>query len=109
MNKWFGENKPSLNSKKTKSILFCGSRSKFKGHAFSITGNDKEIEAVSDMKYLGLLGDRHLTFERHANSVCSKVAMHIGLLLRIRAFIDVELAKILYTSLIYPHFCMGTL
>ena len=52
------------------------------------------------MKYLGLLLDKNLIFERRINSVTEKT----GLLSRIRDFIDFQLAKTLYMSLIYLHF-----
>ena len=66
--------------------------------------NNVTIECVHDMKYLGVIIDRHLTFNNHINKLCSKIASKVGLLWRVRSFIDDGLAMMLYNSLIYPHF-----
>ena len=104
---WFHRNKLSLNSQKTKSMLFCGNRSTMKHETLSISVNNTPIENVDEMKYLGMTLDRHLSFDKHVNKVCGKVASRTGLLWRICGFIDFELAKTIYMSLIYPHFLYG--
>ena len=104
LGRWFNNNKLSLNITKTKSMLLSGSRSKLKHESLELTLNDVEIECVQDMKYLGVIIDRHLTFTNHVNKLCGKIAAKIGLLWRVRNFIDNNLAMKLYNSLIYPHF-----
>ncbi len=101
---WFNNNKLSLNITKTKSMLLCGSRSKLKHESLALNLNDVVIECVNDMKYLGVIIDRHLTFTSHINKLCGKISSKIGLLWRVRSFIDDGLAMKLYNSLIYPHF-----
>ncbi len=96
-------NKLSLNCTKTKSMLFCGKRSKHKSESLNIKIDDVTIECVPDMKNLGLVIDKHLTFDIHVNKLCWKLSSRTGLLWRIRSFISKELATTLYTSLIYPH------
>ena len=101
---WFNNNKLSLNIAKTKSMLLCGSRSRLKHECLHVKLNDVNVECVHDMKYLGVFIDRHLTFNTHIQKLCGKISAKIGLLWRVRSFIDNGLAMKLYTSLIYPHF-----
>ena len=100
---WFQLNKLSLNSSKTKSMLLCGRRSRLKSEVLNINIDGTAVECVSEMKYLGLTVDRHLTFEHHVNKLCGKVSSRTGLLWRIRSFINKDLALLLYNSLIFPH------
>ena len=55
------------------------------------------------MKYLAVIVDRFLTFESHVLKVCAKLSSRTGLLWRGRPFIILELARMLYVSLIHPH------
>ena len=102
--RWFSKNKLSLNISKTKAMLLCGNGSKLKHESLELKLNDVEIECVHDMKYLGVIIDRHLTFTSHINKLCGKISAKTGLLWRVRSFIDNNLAMKLYNSLIYPHF-----
>ena len=97
------KNKLSLNCSKTKSMLLCGRRSRLKNDSLAISIDDEHVECVTEMKYLGLIVDRHLTFEQHVTKLCSKVSSRTGLLWRVRSYIPGELALTLYNSLIYPH------
>ncbi len=85
-------------------MLLCGSRSKLKPESLNVVMNDTVIECVCEMKYLGVIIDRHLSFNSHINKLCGKISAKMGLLWRIRNFIDGNLAKMLYNSLIFPHF-----
>ncbi len=104
---WFVKNKLSLNCKKTKSMLVCGRRSRLKDEGLDINIDGENVECVSEMKYLGLLVDRHLTFDSHVNMLCSRISSRAGLLWRVRSFIPYELALTLYNSLIHPHLLYG--
>ncbi len=103
LKKWFESNKLSLNCTKTKSMLLCGRHSRLKSEELYISIDGNAVECVSEMKYLGLIVDRHLSFKQHVNKLCAKISSRTGLLWRIRSFINNDLAHILYNSLIYPH------
>ena len=81
---WFNANKLSLNADKTKYSLF---------HKPSNTDdlplllpkvliNDKEIERVESIKFLGVLLDEHLSWKEHIRYTENKIAKNIGLLYR---------------------------
>ncbi len=101
---WFKVNKVSVNCSKTKCILFCGQRSKHKNNVLDLTLNDSPLDQVNEIKYLGLVIDRYLTFEEHVKSICGKITARTKLLWRIHCSIPRSLAPTLYKSLIYPHF-----
>ncbi len=101
---WFKVNKLSINCDKTNSILFCSQRSRHKNHQLSLTLNDTRLNQVSSIKYLGLIIDRHLTFESHVTKMSGKISARTGILWRICSFIPRQLALDLYKSLIFPHF-----
>ncbi len=100
---WFEQNKLSLNCSKTKAMLVCGRRSRYKQDVLNINIGSDPVECVDEMKYLGVLVDRHLTFEHHINNLCSKISSRTGILWRVRSFINTNLSITLYNSLIFPH------
>ena len=104
LNNWFIANRLSVNCAKTKCILFCGSRSRYRQFDMNLVMNNENLQQVNEIKYLGLTLDRHLQFDRHVDIICSKVNARTKLLWRIRNFIPRSLAKPLYQSLINPHF-----
>ena len=103
LRKCFEKNKLSLNCSKTKFMLLCGRHSRKKSETLNVCIDGESVECVTEMKYLGLIVDRHVTFDQHVNKLCSKVSSKMGLLRRIWSFIPNDLALLLYNSLIYPH------
>ena len=84
-------------------MLLCGCRSKHKSDELNIFIEGEPVKCVHDMKYLGVIDDRHLSFEQHITHLCSKISNRAELLWRVWSFITKELAGLLYNSLIYPH------
>ncbi len=103
LSKWFVVNKLSVNVGKTKAMLFTSNRSKYKHYELSVSLCNENVKHVYSMKYLGLILDPHLTFSLHINKLCGKLNSRSKLLWQIRGFIDFNLAKMLYLSLIQPH------
>ena len=62
--------------------------------------------AVSEkdhVKYLGILIDSTLSWINHIDNISNKVSKSIGLLYKIRNFVDIKIIKTLYYSLVYSH------
>ena len=55
------------------------------------------------MKYLGILIDSTLSWINHIDNISTKVSKSVGLLYKIRNFVDIKIIKTLYHSLVYPH------
>ena len=108
VDKWFSCNKLSVNTTKTKGMLFSSNRYRDKDKTLTIDepreNTGQAIEHVSVYKYLGLWLDPHLTFEHHMNSICRKVKSRTYILRQMRSYISENLALDLYQSLIAPHF-----
>ena len=93
---YFRINKLTVNFNKSKIVVF-GSRS----HAVSaLSFNGTEIEAVSDIKYLGLNIDQGLTWRTHINELCSSISSAIGILYKVRSFFPSSALKMAYNSLV---------
>ena len=107
ISKWFNANRLSVNNTKTNVMLFSGSRSKHRNGVIKVpvgANTDEVLTQVSTVKYLGVELDEHLTFVDHVDKLCRKIKSRTGVLWRMRHFINENLAKDLYLSLIHPHF-----
>ena len=72
INQWFCANRFSFNIAKTNSMLFR-SRHKFKDyHTLNLTQNDKMVQQVDELKYLGMILDTHLSFKQHIDKIISQ-------------------------------------
>ena len=55
---------------------------------------------VNKFKNLGIYIDPHLKWDDHVDYICQKVSKRIGMLSRIRDFIDVKSSKLIFNSMI---------
>ncbi len=62
------------------------------------------IECIRCMKYLGLLLEEVLSFDKHVDYLHNKVSSRLGMLRRSREFLDINTSPTLYKSLVLPHF-----
>ena len=95
---WFQVNKLSINCKKTNTILFCSQRSRHKNYDLNLELHGMRLNQTNEIKYLGLILDRHLTFEQHVAAICNKVNIRTKLLWRVQNFIPRSLARTLYVA-----------
>ena len=88
--RWFNANKLSLNGDKTKYTFFHKAREKdnipLKLPALFI--NDKEIERVTSIKFLGVLFDEHLSWKDHITVIEYKISKNLGLLYTAKRVLD---------------------
>ena len=73
LNNWFKVNHLSVNPKKSKLMVFCRDRSRFKGSHLTVHSGDTLIETVDNFKYLGVHLDSHLSFDTHIDKLITKV------------------------------------
>ncbi len=102
--KWFDNHKLSLNVTKTKGMSFGTAQRLKQSVAMSISFNGDAVEQVSHFKYLGVILDSSLQFDRHVAYVKQKVFARLKALGRLRQYISRSLSLTLYRSLILPHF-----
>ena len=97
---WLNANRLSLNISKTNFVIFAAKNKPLIPVTLLI--NNKAIEQREQVKYLGVLLDSQLTFKPHITSVSKKIARVTGMLNRIRRFVNEQVLRMLYFSLIYP-------
>ena len=94
-----------LNSKKTKYALFHKSSAKddilLKLTISKISG--KKIERETAIKFLGVMLDENITWEKHIRTIESKLAKNIGLLYRAKPLLQVKSLKSIYFAYIHSH------
>ena len=112
INQWLRVNKLSLNITKTE-YMVIGSRQRLRaitdGQSIELSIEGKEISRVKEAKSLGMVIDDSLSWNKHAEETCKKISCGIGMLKRLRPFINQSTAVDIYKSLIEPHFdyCSG--
>ena len=106
--RWLQGNKLSVNVVKIQAIII-GSKPKIKKlknpstlPSFRVGG--EEIDLINETKYLGVVIDDCLTWERHISEVQKKISRAIGLLKYARNFVQTGTLINLYRSIIEPHF-----
>ena len=101
---WLNLNKLTLNTKKTKFMVF-GSKTRLRlCDDIPILINGDIIERVTEFKYLGIYLDETLNFDKHIKYVHNKASDKLGAIRKIRECLDQPTALRLYKSLVLPHF-----
>jgi len=102
---WLCMNKLSLNINKTKFMVITNKP--FTNIVLSIQNHT--LECVSEMKFLGIILDNKLTFKRHIHAVSNKLSSAVGVMYRIRPFMQSYTLKKIYFALIQSHLIYGIL
>ena len=69
LEKWTKENKLQFNESKSKAMLISRKRS---NDNINIYLNNRKMEQVKEMKYLGIYFDSRLSFDRHIENIAEK-------------------------------------
>ena len=95
-----------INAKKTKFMLISKERVKeeFVANSYKIEINNEQIEQVKKIKYLGVIIDDKLLFKEHCNYMVSKISYAINYMSRCSSTLSVWSRKIIFNTLILPHF-----
>ena len=67
------------------------------------------IEHVEDFNFLGITINEMLNWNTHISKLSTKVSKSIGILYKLKSLLPLYILKILYNSLILPHFLYGIL
>lgn len=98
---WLKINKLSLNTSKTKYIIFKPINKQI-GQKFTLNINSARIENVKEIKFLGVCFHENLSWNRHIDQLRSQIAKITGAICRIRNLLPVSTKRYLYFSLVYP-------
>ena len=101
---WCTQNKLSVNSQKTKVMIFTAKKTHPRSADLNLILNGDRLEVVNFYKYLGVILDNNLTFERHINSIHKTVCFRTYQLSCLKIFLTIKMALNIYKTTILPHF-----
>ena len=104
VSQWLVDNKLSLHLGKTESILFGSKRKLHSESNLKIKCNETSISSTSSVKYLGVTIDQFLSFKDMAETVIKKANARLSFLYRKKEYLNFQMRKLLFTSLIQCHF-----
>jgi hypothetical protein len=104
---WLNANKLSLNVQKTNYIVFKPKHKRKDGFNFNIKLNGISIKQIDVFNFLGLTINSTMTWESHINKIASKIGRTVGILHKLKHFLPCYILKLIYNSLISPHFYFG--
>ena len=94
-------NKLSINFSKSNYMIISSSHKNVKDLDIS------NISRKSYVKYLGIYIDEHLTWYRQISHVNQKISKNIGILYKLRHYVNLKTLFSLYYALIYPYLIYG--
>ena len=98
---WLQANKLTLNTDKTHYMVFHRARIKSKTGKISIRNN--AIDEVKSTKFLGVIIDDKLKWTEHIQYIKNKISKSIGILIKIRPYLDKVTLRNLYFTFVYPY------
>ena len=81
-------NKLSLNTKKTKAMIFHMPQKQVTFPKLEIDGTS--IEFVNSFNYLGITIDKHLSWQDHINSIANKISKYIGIINKLKKYVSLK-------------------
>ena len=103
---WLAANRLTLNAKKTEIVLFR-SKSKLCDTRFTIKIKGHKIYPSNKVKYLGVFLDPHLEWKHQVTELAKKLSIAVGLLSKIRHYVDPTTLRSLYFSLFHSSLSYG--
>ena len=108
MTDWLNANMLSINTEKTKFILFRTKNKKPKD-TINISINNNNIKQVKNTTFLGIVIDEFLTWCNHVDLITKKVVKCAAIISKIRHFTNLNSLKLIYYALVYPYLTYGNL
>ena len=106
INTWLCANKLSLNIKKSNFVLFHPPQRKITLQVkLYISGTSLQKENC--IKYLGIMIDSNLSWKTQISCISKKIKRSIGILSKLRYYVDLSILIKLYYALIYPFLIYG--
>jgi hypothetical protein len=102
--KWYIGNKLKVNVNKSKT-MFIGTRqrlAKSKINDFQIWYGNQVLERVTEMKYLGIIIDQYLLWDKQCNYIIRNIAHKLAMMKRMSSHLSEEILSIVYKTYIQP-------
>lgn len=101
---WLNLNKLKLNNDKTKWMTITRGQNINNRTTQTVKIANEQIERVSEIKYLGIVIDENLNFDKQIGACVKKTASKVNFLCRISRNFTLDTKKIIYNSIVLPHF-----
>ena len=99
---WMEINKLSINIDKTFYMIINKNISK-QSQPINIRINNKNIQRVDKVKYLGVILDHKLNWEKHIKNVVTKLSKCMWAICKLKKYTNISTLKMAYFALAYPH------
>ena len=111
LDEWLAQNKMSINSLKTKSMLVTGKClwNLVTSTTIDVNLNGRNIEHVTHFKLLGVMLDHDLSFNHQIEGLCKKLAKLIGFLHRNSPYLKCSQQDIYYSMIIKSVMLYGSM
>ena len=107
LSNWLRANKLSLNVKKTELVIFRPRKLKI-DHSFKFKLDGKRLVPTHSVKYLGVLIDEHLLWNKQVAQIKMRLNRAIGMLSKLQINVNFHILKTAYHSLFESHLQYGT-
>ena len=97
---WLAVNKLSLNTKKTKYMVFHAMNKKIDDLIPEIKIDDKLIERVSNFNFLGLTSNENISCRPNIYIIANKITIFPGVLNRLKRYLPGYILRTLYCSVV---------
>ena len=104
LSKWLNNNLLTLNYEKTKFMIFASKKQSTLVSNVDITIQNKKVLQETSFKYLGVTLSSDLTWNEHIENMTTRINQRLGVLRRIKEYLDLNTRRVLYTSLVLPLF-----
>ena len=105
LSQWLNINRLALNVGKTNFVIFRAKKKIY--HNVTLIMNRKAIEQKDHVKYLGVLMDQHLNWKKQIANVTKKISRGVGILAKLRSYLDPKLLKNIYYCIVVSHLSYG--
>ena len=105
LNDWFCANKLSLNTNKTKYVLFHEGKSK-DNLSLALPDlfiDDVKIKRKNSLKFLGVMINDNLTWKTHVELVVNKISKSFGILFKASRSLNYNSLRSIYFALVNPY------
>ena len=104
---WLNANKLSLNLTKSKYMIISSSRKE--KLECNLLLNNNPLDETNCIKYLGVYIDQNLTWSNQISIVSKKIAKNIGMISKLRHYVDLDTLRKVYFALVYPYLQYGAI
>ena len=104
INNWFLANKLTANRTKASKFMLTMGKIKMKQpESFNLYMGNTTLEKVKKVKYLGVIFDDGFKWDDHVSYICKKISQAVGVLSKLRYYVDIKTLIEVYHSLVNSH------